>query len=580
MDRGGIYSAKSMGILGFLLFSIALSSAAVGCWRAIQAWSAGEWSAHGDGHLLWESWAADPGGQRLLQAAVIAVLLWWLSRKISLSWPRRLLEAFAGRRPVALVVVVALAPQIIAPILRPDVADKPKVLLITLDTVRLDYVGWAGFEEFPTTPRLDQLAASGAAFTGTISQSSWTKPATATLLTGLVPNRHLAIGRPASGSNLKLPGRVRTLQEAFASSGWFTAGVSTNPNISSAFGFRQGFMRFGENTTLNAENAIEMAAGFIDRAGSQPWFLYLHLNDAHYPYLPPQEWRGKFGSHEDRPRLTGPTERGFRSGELKWTTDDVDQMRRAWAEEIAYLDETIGAWIEKLLRHHPDLIVVVVSDHGEEFLDHGDIGHGHTLNDELIRVPLQFAWGRDLHFIPGMHNQQLRVMDIAPTLLELCGIEWPKETEPMDGISFASLLTDNAAEDSWSFRPAFSETESPGSPRSGMSGPLRSWRTQEWKWIETDPWSAKSGRGWLYNISGDPNEMLNLSAKLPTRHDQMRRDMRGTGWLEEIVPLLSDRKMDEDTRLELAALGYLDEIDQPAGTMASEAVPWHDCLDF
>jgi arylsulfatase A-like enzyme len=171
-------------------------------------------------------------------------------------------------------------------------------------------------------------------------------------------------------------------------------------------------------------------------------------------------------------------------------------------------------------------------------------------------------------------------MDIAPTLLELCGIEWPKAAGAMDGISFSSLLTDSAAEDSWSFRPAFSETESPGSPRSGMSGPLRSWRTQEWKWIETDQWSAKAGRGWLYNISGDPNEALNLSAKLSLKRDQMRRDLRGTGWLEEIVHLHSGRKMDEDTRLELATLGYLDEVDQPSGTMASKAVSWHDCLDF
>jgi len=445
-----------------------------------------------------------------------------------------------------------------------------------LDTVRLDHVGWAGFDELPTTPMLDKLAQQGAAFTGAISQSSWTKPATGTILTGLVPNKHQAIGRPTSGTNLKLPANVRTIQDAFASAGWFTSAVSSNPNISSQFGFSQGFMRFAEDTSMCAEQLLTIADDFIEDTKHRPWFMYLHLNDAHYPYLAPGKWRGKFANKGSRGLLTGPTERDYRNRESSWTADDIEQMRLAWCEELAYLDAIVGGWVEKQLNGDPNLLVVIVADHGEEFLDHGDLGHGHTLNDELLKVPLQFAWGRNWDLQSGLYSQQLPVMDLPATLLDLCSIQWPQTATPLDGISFAPVLRSGTSTED---RPAFSETESPGSPLSGMSGPLRSWCKSDWKWIETSPWSPQANRGWLYEITNDSNEQQNLCSINPLVVTKLRQEMRNSGLLNQVDRSHIQMTISQSTQEELAALGYLDEASGNIGYFAPNAVPWQECSE-
>ncbi|KAA3608694.1 MAG: hypothetical protein DWQ01_11355 [Planctomycetota bacterium] len=571
----------------FLVFALASASGLVGAYRAFSQFLAGRWGDYGDGQLFWLVWAEDPGRRRLIQAGVAAavvVAVYFFAKKSRLRPLHPLVwvvERVGHPLVAALALVVALLPQIVAPMVRPDAAGKPSVVFILLDTVRLDAMGWGG-NPLPATPRMDQLAAQGASYRQAISQASWTKPSVGSLLTGLNPSRHLAIGRPRFRWYDTLEGEQRTLAEAFAAAGYKTAAVSTNPNIKPAYGFHQGFFKFVEETTYDADQVLEVAEGWLADQ-SDPFFLYLHFNDAHYPYDPIAPYDGTFDHTQSDAHLDGATEGQFRLGDLEFSEEDVEHMRLAYLEEVAYLDDRVGRFVEKLHRERDDVFVVIVADHGEEFLEHGDLGHGHSLYDELLKVPLQFSWSPGMAqanqpLVSGSFDQQVRLIDVAPTLLDLAELEWPAEALPLDGESLLPMLLDPSK--AGGDRPAFSETESPGSPRSGMAGALRSWREPGWKFIQTDPFGDKSGRYWLFDLGQDPGETTNLAATAPELREYNDR-MQSSGWLirKEIpAPSLNSGAPELDPALK--ELGYADHagdsIPPEKLTFAPGSVKWVD----
>jgi arylsulfatase A-like enzyme len=553
--------------------------------------AAEDWAASGDGVLFWLYWASDPGGRRLLMAAVLALAAWAVVRWLDSSGPQGLkpvgrlgarVVRLLGSVPVMILAVAcALLPQVVAPMQRPDAGGKPTVVFILLDTVRLDHLGWGG-AELDTSPRIDVLARDGAAFTQNISQAPWTKPSVAAMITGSIPGRTGATGRRGP----LLP-RNRTLAEAFASAGYRTHGLSSNPNIAGPFGFRQGFLGWYEDTTAWCDELIPRGVEWLAAGGDQPSLLYLHLNDAHYPYSAPDGYRGRFNHTGLEPELTGQSETEFRhSLGATFTPEEVEAMRLAYAEEIRWLDDQVGALVEELLATRDDVLVVITSDHGEEFLEHGDLGHGHALHEELIRIPLQFAWspalGEKLGLVAGRHDGQVRQMDVMPTLLELAGLEWPEGAPVMDGISLAPILRGEVDE---VHRPAFSETDSVGSPISGPTGPLRSWREEDWKLVETDPWAEDTaGRLWLYRLVADPGERRNLAPEERDRLAAMREALRDSGFLLQPGDReASNVALSAAEAANLAALGYAE--DDQSGMLEGEpyldpkAVPWLEVED-
>ncbi len=493
-------------------------------------------------------------------------------RNLPLRLLRMLLRSLDRASLAVPALLLALLPHAVRAVFHPDASGRPNLVVVLLDTVRHDEVGWGGSSR-PTTPRLDRLAAKGRVFTQAIAQASWTKPSTGSLLTGLTPSHHLAVGRPTLNWYPDLPPERRTLAEALASAGWFTAAVSTNPNIGSAFGFTQGFFRFHEDTRLAASGAIRVAQEELSEAGKRPFFLYLHLNDAHYPYTPPPSTRGMFDRDPTPAQLDGASEARFRRGEPVFDHRDLVHLKAAHEEEIRSLDEEVGSFLSDLLSQHPNTIAVVLADHGEEFLEHGDLGHGHTLYDELLRVPLMFCWGGAVHLPSGRSDEQVRVIDVLPTLLDLLGLHWPEGAEELDGRSLLPLFEGRPDPP----RPAFAETDSPGSPRSGRTGPLRAWRTPGWKLILTDPWSPQAGRSWLFDLSSDPGEHANLAAQHPRQLSDLRGALEASGWLIHKAPLVTDRaQLPEDLGASLAALGYADDVTGPDSppSFAPGAVPW------
>lgn len=553
----------------------------------------------------------DPGSRRLVWALGLGVAVLFAYALLQDS-RRPVVRAglgavrFLARPTVALAcLALALLPRAVVPLTWNEAPDQaPSIVFVLLDSVRLDDVGWGGAER-PTTPRLDALARRGVAFHQAVSQAPWTKPSVATLLTGLTPSHHGATGRFSA-----LAESHRTLAEAFTSAGWRTFAASSNPNVTRLFGFDQGFTGFYERVGAPAEELIEEARKALHpgEPSERPFFLYLHLNDAHYPYDPPAvsrtatgelKVRGRFNRSGRYPLLDGATETAFRTGGgSSFSEEDVEAMRLAYDEEILYLDDQVGALVERLLAVRDDVLVVIVSDHGEEFLEHGDLGHGHSLYDELVRVPLQVAWsdglGERLRLTPGTHGGQVRSMDLTPTLLEIAGIPGPLGSPAPMGESLLPLLRGEgrratavppaeaadeiglAAED----RLAFSETDYLGSPLSGPPGPLRGLRTPRAKLVISDPWfEPTAGRTWLFDLAADPGEHVNLASRRPALIETMLRTLEASPWLvQRDLRGITEVQLSEAQREGLAALGYvgddLDALLHTAPSFAPGAVPW------
>lgn len=510
---------------------------------------------------------------------VLAIVVLVVAKKLGigessthpLGLPIRILSSPLGATACLLLF---LLPHVMVRMQRPSSADKPDVVFILLDSVRLDHIGWGG-AELDTSPKMDALAHAGAAFTQNITQAPWTKPSVGTLLTGVVPGIHGGTARRNVMHHAN-----RTLAEAYSVAGYRTACYSSNPNVAPVFGFEQGFQEFTWEVSQDASSFLERASDWFDHDGDQASFLYLHLNDAHYPYDPLPGYEGMFNQTGIEAHLDGETEADFRERlGVGFTPEEVESLRLSYAEEIRYLDDQVGDFVNGLLAQNDNLLVVICSDHGEEFLEHGDLGHGHSLHEELIRVPLQFSWspalGERLGLKAGVHDEQVRHLDVLPTMLEISGLSWPDGAHTIQGASLGPFLRQEGESEE---RLAFSETDYMGSPLSGPAGPLRAVRTRQQKLILTDPWFEPTvGHTWLFQLIADPGEHRNLALEDPDSVQDLWQKLRDSGLLvqrdyESVTVELTARQ-----EAELAETGYADDgggsfEDEPY--FDKHAVPW------
>ena len=306
----------------------------------------------------------------------------------------------------------------------------PNVVLFVVDTLRADALGPYG-NTWIDTPHLDAFAADAMLFESAFSSSSWTRPAMASLLTGLHPGHH-GVMKVGDG----LPAQVKTLAEHFAAGGYATAFVTANPSASRAFGFDQGFEetiqlfdssghRVSTAEMLADSDAVTRAALAWVRAARRPFFLTLLSIDPHAPYSPPARLDRYGGTY------TGPIDgrlETLRRGDF----DEADRarIRALYAGEVAFADESFGKILRGLeaLAALESSVIVFTSDHGEEFWEYGRLGHGHSLVDLLLRVPLLIRTpsgseaGRRI-------ARSVALIDVAPTLLSLAGLPTAPELD-------------------------------------------------------------------------------------------------------------------------------------------------------
>lgn len=374
----------------------------------------------------------------------------------------------------------------------PAAPRPPDVWLISADTLRADHLGCYGYLR-DTTPNLDALAARGALFERAFSASSWTLPAHASMLTGLYP-----VGHGLRDDGVALPPQVPTLAEGLRRLGYHGVATVSHVYVSSAFGLDRGFEVFDDSLTRGGTRnprAARVVARFLEHvraAPDAPVFGFVHFFDPHWGYTPPPPYDTRFAD----PGYDGPIDGSYASMERFLTPDapmaarDLRALVAGYDAEIAYLDAQLGRLFEGLRAagRLENAVVVFTADHGEEFKEHGGLGHGLTLYGEQLRVPLLIA-GHPA-FPPGTRRRDpVSPVDLLPTLLEIAGA-------PRPGASDGRSLLAPARDDD---RPLFAESIRFGIVR-------RAVRRGHFKLIH----SPETGRREYFDLRSDAGEQRPL----------------------------------------------------------------------
>ncbi|MEE2665184.1 MAG: sulfatase [Myxococcota bacterium] len=296
---------------------------------------------------------------------------------------------------------------------------RPWVVVYVVDSLRYDRTPFGqakGEERAKLAPAFETLARDGLVYDRAVSSSSWTRPAVASILTGLGPSAHRVLDRQD-----RLPAWAPRLQQAFADAGWLTVAVSSNPNILPVFGFLDGFDRFvdvnsdGWLTERGYEGLGSKLLELVRGSTDVPLFLYVHDNEPHLPYRPLERYRAMFGAAAAGSPAELPDPQAGASVLLQ-----AAQLQRA---AIRSTSDRFGALMDALRRldRYEDAVVVLTADHGEEFGEHGGAGHGHTLFQEQLHVPLVLKPPLG-SLAPGRVSLPTALEGIASTVVALAGV--------------------------------------------------------------------------------------------------------------------------------------------------------------
>ncbi|PYX82713.1 MAG: hypothetical protein DMG70_14025 [Acidobacteria bacterium] len=406
---------------------------------------------------------------------------------------------------------------------------KPNVIIITIDTVRADHLGCYGYA-LVQTPNINGLAHSSARFSHAFSTVPLTLPAHASLFTGSFP---MATGVHDFATNT-LPSSAVTLAEVLRQNGYATGAFLGSPVLDARYGLNQGFDTYFDHFDLRhvdedkadvvkrpGDKVMDEALGWLKRGPRQPFFLWVHLYDAHYPYQPPEPFATRYKT-------------------------------RPYDGEIAFVDVQVGRLLSFLKEKgsFANSLVVLASDHGESLGDHGEQKHGFFIYDSTLHVPLLIKVPRAT---PRVIGEDISLVDVMPTILQALQIPTPLTVQGR------SLLSGSLGRPGSGSSDVYAETFLPLLHFSWSQ--LRALRWKGLKYIEAP-------HPELYDTVADPHETKNLLETRPAVAQVMRNRLsnivrRYTSVSSEEAggkgltdPALLDR---------LHALGY---VTTPAGTVA------------
>lgn len=400
--------------------------------------------------------------------------------------------------------------------------DAPYIVLISIDTCRADRLSCYGFPH-PTTPNLDALAREGFLFRDVIAPATMTLPSHASMLTGTIPPYHGI----HSNATYRLRESDLTLAEILKDKGYATAAMVGAFVLDSRFGLAQGFDLYddrieveeGAMHALNSRTAgdVSLAAKAWLQGGppsrGEPFFLFLHYYDPHFPYNPPEPFATTYA-------------------------------KIPYAGEIAYVDKEIGDIIGELKRLgiYERALIIVTADHGEARGEHGEPSHGYFMYRSTTWVPLiiKLPKQREARVV----DQKIGLVDLVPTILEYLGLPIPAHVQ---GRSFAPVLVGGEAEgeERYVYSEALMGTQFGCSPLVGVE-------TSTWKYIHTS-------RPELYYLAKDPKELVNLVQTDPRRVGMMKGRLEQI--LEEHTRVATQgaaAALDQQARDRVAALGYVE----------------------
>jgi len=344
------------------------------------------------------------------------------------------------------------------------------VVFVSFDALQAAHVGCLGYFR-NTTPTIDQFAKEGFLFKNTISQSSWTVPATMSYFTSLYPSQHKLINKYSTYTTKekvlsdlkKLSPGVITLAEVLKGNGYVTGGFTGDAGVGAVFGFANGFDTYFEGPKFGGmDKSIPAAVEWLKKNFKKKFFIFLHGYDVHGQYDPPGGFSREFvdppytgllkGGKEEEAKIR---EEGLEKGPVTLTDEDVRFWRALYDEKIKDADERFAQFVSELKKMGilENTIFILFSDHGTEFYEHKRFDHGFSLYDELIHVPLIF-W-LPLAKAGMVIEDQVRAIDVMPTLLDLLGARIPEKVKKqMQGVSVVKLMRGAHMD-----LPAFSETD-------------------------------------------------------------------------------------------------------------------------
>jgi arylsulfatase A-like enzyme len=438
-------------------------------------------------------------------------------------------------------------------------------VLVSIDTLRADRLGVYGHDR-PTSPRIDRLAAEGVVFERAYAHAPKTAPSHMSLMTGVHPDVHGVVNF-AGEVDARLSPRIPTLAEILRSAGYRTAAVTGGGNVHRDLGFGRGFGSYehsdGDAAAIFARaiEQLEALAAPTHAGARTPFFLFVHTFQVHDPYLPPPAQRALFADPAYAGRIVGDAgrlralagddwrarHRAFWAGVDARSPADLRHLFDLYDACIRFTDDELGRLLDRIdaLGLAGETLVVVLSDHGEEFLEHGRFGHD-ALFEELLRVPLVVrvpdAERRGLR--RGRVGEVVRLVDVLPTVLDLVGLPAP---DHLEGRTLVPLL--RGGEEAPRF--VFAQNRETGSDALAAGG---------WKLV------AERWRDLLFDLARDPAERSPLAGG-----DDVRESLRATldrlreralRW-HALAPPDRTGPLDADTRRRLEALGYLGDAPAP-----------------
>jgi len=478
--------------------------------------------------------------------------------------------------------------------------DRPNVVLFVMDTMRAAETVPADPER---TPTLAALAEAGTEYTQAFSTAPWTLPSHASLFTGTYPSKH-----GAHADHTKLEGDLATLAGAFADAGYVTGGVSNNVWVAEEFGLTEGFdwlREDGERTDAwsdsgsladrltdrvrgsalggptferlqqfltgaassdnGAARTVEWIRAWLgSRESDAPFFLFVNCIEPHLEYRPPAAYAREFlpaGWSYARAMALPQDPREYDVGVFDYTDEEWRVVRALYEAEIAYLDDQLGRLCEALSSagEWDDTVFVAVSDHGENVGEHGFLGHQYSLYDTVVHVPL-VAHGGPFTGSDGPSDRLVQTVDLAPTLLDVAGLDAPDLREQSQALSFHPTKGDaprsQVIAEYMRPRPPIdvlvSKFDTVPPEIYDYQRTLRAVRTDTHKYVR-----GSDGGEWLYDLTADPEETADVSGAMPRRTAELAAAL--DQWLGSFDAAETDGSVDisDATEDRLADLGYL-----------------------
>jgi arylsulfatase A-like enzyme len=419
------------------------------------------------------------------------------------------------------------------------------VIIIDIDTLRSDHLGCYGYHR-DTSPEIDALARESVLFERAFSQAPNTPPSQTSILSGLYPSTHGMIK-----DDDKVPDSVVTLAEVLSRHGHTTAGFHDGGYMSQTFNIGQGFNLYDSSQGNGLSRIGPKVMAWLDDHAEENFLLLVHTYDTHTPYDPPEPYRSLFldGLEPPTPGFE-PAAKVMEQIRLSvWTDEprslpenDLEYARALYDGGIRYVDEWVGQFLDRLEELGLDerATVILISDHGEEFQEHGSILH-EKLYSTVTKVPLMVR----LPNSAASHRvtEVVETIDLMPTILDLVGAPHPPG---LQGESLVPLIKGAPGGDGL----AFGESPFFGHRRFVASGPNQLLLTKN------------SGAIELYDFVDDPAQQHDITSSDPEITDRLSSEIEA--WEERVAAAVlgtdtDDTKIDPETLQQLKELGYIQD---------------------